>query len=59
VMCEDGQVLLLQADRGSCRILDRAKLCGDTWVHPALAGARFYVRDRTRLYCYGIPAEPD
>jgi outer membrane protein assembly factor BamB len=59
VMCEDGQVLLLQADRGSCRILDRAKLCGDTWVHPALAGGRFYVRDRTRLYCYGIPAEPD
>ena len=56
VMCEDGQVLLLAADRDACRILDRRKLCDKTWVHPALAGGRFYVRDRNRLYCYEMPA---
>lgn len=58
VMCEDGQLLLLAADRASCRILDRSKLCDRTWVHPALAGGRFYVRDRNKLYCYEMPVEP-
>jgi len=57
VMCEDGQLLLLAADRESCRILDRVKLCEKTWVHPALAGARLYVRDKSRLYCYAMRAE--
>lgn len=56
VMCEDGQVLLLSADRKECRILDRSKLCDKTWVYPALAGGRFYVRDRSKLYCYGMPS---
>jgi hypothetical protein len=54
VMCEDGQLLLLAADREACRILDRLKLCEKTWVHPALAYGRFYVRDKTTLYCYDM-----
>ena len=59
VMCEDGQLLLLAADRQSCQILDRMKLCDKTWVHPALAGGRFYVRDTTMLYCYDMqPPHP-
>jgi outer membrane protein assembly factor BamB len=58
VLCQDGQVLLLAADRQSCQILDRQKLCEKTWVHPALAGGRFYVRDASRLYCYDMGA-PD
>jgi len=56
VMCEDGQLLLLAADRQSCKILDRVKLCEKTWVHPALARGRLYVRDKTRLYCYDMRA---
>ena len=56
VMCEDGQVLLLAADRNACRVLDRQKLCDTTWVYPALAGGRLYVRDPKRLYCYEMPA---
>ena len=56
VMCDDGQVLLLSADRKACRVLDRLKLCDETWVHPALAGGRLYVRDPKRLYCYEMPA---
>jgi len=54
VLCEDGQLLLLTTDRKSCTILDRAKLCGRTWVHPALAYGRLYVRDKTAVYCYEI-----
>jgi hypothetical protein len=55
VMCEDGQLLLLAADREAPQILDRLKLCDQTWVHPALAGARFYVRDAAKLCCYDMP----
>jgi outer membrane protein assembly factor BamB len=58
VMCDDGQVLLLSADRKACRILDRAKLCEKTWVYPALAGGRFFARDHQRLYCYQTPVAP-
>jgi outer membrane protein assembly factor BamB len=58
VMCEDGQLLLVAADRHSCKILDRWKLCDRTWVHPALAGGRFYVRDRGKLFCYAMPPGP-
>lgn len=59
VLCEDGQVLLLAADRKACRILGRGKLCEKTWVHPALANGRFYVRDQKKLYCYQMPVGPE
>jgi len=52
VLCEDGQLLLLAADRQTCKILDRMKVCNRTWVHPALADGRLYVRDRTGISCY-------
>ena len=52
VMCENGQLLLLAADRQACKILDRMKLCNRTWVHPALANGRLYVRDRAEISCY-------
>lgn len=58
VMCEDGQVLLLAANRESCQIVDRRKLCDHTWTYPALAGGRFYVRDANKLYCYDMPVAP-
>jgi len=54
IMCEDGQLLLLAADRDACQILDRQKLCEKTWVHPALAYGRLYVRDKNMLYCYDM-----
>jgi outer membrane protein assembly factor BamB len=59
VLCEDGQLLLLAADRKSCTIVDRVKLCDRTWVAPALADGRLYVRDRAGIYCYDMrPSEP-
>ena len=54
VQCEDGHVLLLAADRKICRIVDRQKLCGKTWVHPALADGLLYLRDQDTLYCYDM-----
>ncbi|NLF72874.1 MAG: PQQ-binding-like beta-propeller repeat protein [Candidatus Anammoximicrobium sp.] len=54
VLCEDGQLLLLATDRKSCTILDRVKLCDHTWVFPALANGRLYVRDRAGIYCYDM-----
>jgi hypothetical protein len=54
ILCEDGHLLLLAADRKSCMILDRVKLCDRTWVHPALADGRLYVRDRAGIYCYDL-----
>ncbi len=56
VLCEDGRVLLLAAERKSCTILDRVKLCGRTWVYPALADGRLYVRDKAAVYCYDMRA---
>jgi hypothetical protein len=56
VQCENGQLLLLAADRKSCRILDRMKLCGRTWVYPALANSRLYVRDQAGIYCFDMRA---
>jgi hypothetical protein len=54
VMCEDGPLLLLAVDPQSCQILDRMKLCDKTWVHPAQAGGRFYVRGKAMLCCYDM-----
>ncbi len=58
IMCEDGQALLLAANRQSCEILDRRKLCDHTLAYPALAGGRLYVRDSRKLYCYDMPVGP-
>ena len=38
-------------------ILDRVKLCDRTWVAPALADGRLYVRDRAGIYCYDLRTE--
>jgi hypothetical protein len=58
VLCESGELLLLAANRASCQILDRRQVCEKTWVHPALAGGKLYVRDPRRLYCYDLPRQP-
>ena len=34
--------------------LARAKVCGETWAHPALAGGRLYVRDAKELICLDL-----
>ena len=48
---EKGNLALIEADTKEYRELARAKICGNTWAHPALANGRLYVRDNKELVC--------
>ena len=52
LMLDDaGNLILIDPSREGYRELARAKVCGVTWAHPALAGGRLYVRDEKELIC--------
>ncbi len=46
---EAGTLALLQPDAKEYRELCRTKVCGETWAHPAIAGGRFYARDKQEV----------
>jgi outer membrane protein assembly factor BamB len=48
---EAGDLVLLDPDPKEYRELARAKVCGETWAHPALANGRLYVRDNKEIIC--------
>jgi outer membrane protein assembly factor BamB len=48
---DSGNLMLLAPDAKEYRELCRAKVCGKTWAHPALADGRLYVRDEKELIC--------
>ncbi|HEY1381252.1 MAG TPA: PQQ-binding-like beta-propeller repeat protein [Gemmataceae bacterium] len=48
---DTGELMLLDPDPKEYRELARAKVCGPTWAHPALANGRLYVRDDKELVC--------
>jgi outer membrane protein assembly factor BamB len=48
---DSGNLILLDPDAKEYRELARAKVCGATWAHPALADGRLYVRDEKELIC--------
>lgn len=48
---EAGNLVLIDPDPKEYRELARAKVCGETWAHPALANGRVYVRDAKDLIC--------
>ncbi|MFO0866216.1 MAG: PQQ-binding-like beta-propeller repeat protein [Gemmataceae bacterium] len=48
---EKGNLALIESDSKEYRELARAKICGNTWAHPALANGRLYVRDNKELVC--------
>jgi outer membrane protein assembly factor BamB len=48
---EAGNLVLLDPDPKEYRELARAKICGETWAHPALANGRLYVRDNKEIIC--------
>jgi outer membrane protein assembly factor BamB len=52
---EDGSLVLLAADPKEYRELARARICGQAWAHPAVAGDRLYVRDEKELVCVQLP----
>jgi outer membrane protein assembly factor BamB len=48
---EGGNLVLLDPNPKEYRELARAKVCGHTWAHPAVANGRLYVRDEKELIC--------
>jgi hypothetical protein len=46
-----GNLMLLEPNLKEYKELARAKVCGKTWAHPALADGRLYVRDDKELIC--------
>ncbi len=55
LMLDDvGNLILLQPDAKEYKELARAKVCGETWAHPALCNGRVYVRDNKELICVKV-----
>jgi outer membrane protein assembly factor BamB len=52
---EPGNLVLLEPNAKEYRELARARVCGPTWAHPALANGRLYVRDKKELICVELP----
>jgi outer membrane protein assembly factor BamB len=48
---EAGNLVLLTPNPKEYSEQSRAKVCGETWAHPALADGRLYVRDNKELTC--------
>jgi outer membrane protein assembly factor BamB len=48
---DSGELAMLAPNPQEYRELARAKVCGETWAHPALADGRLYVRDDKELIC--------
>lgn len=46
-----GNLMLLDPNPKEYRELARAKVCGETWAHPALSDGKLYVRDKGELIC--------
>ena len=50
----DGQLVLIAANPEKFTELGRLQVCGKTWVHPALADGKLYVRDGRDLLCLDL-----
>jgi outer membrane protein assembly factor BamB len=48
---DSGNLMLLEPSFQEYKELAKAKVCGETWAHPALADGRLYVRDGENLVC--------
>jgi outer membrane protein assembly factor BamB len=51
---EAGDLVLMEPDAKAYRELARAKICGNTWAHPALSDGRIYIRDSKELICVQV-----
>jgi len=51
LMSDSGRMALVAPDANGYREQCSAKVCGETWAHPALSGGRLYVRDADSLIC--------
>jgi outer membrane protein assembly factor BamB len=49
-----GNLMLIKPDATKYTELAKAKICGDTWAHPALCNGKFYTRDDKNLICLQV-----
>jgi outer membrane protein assembly factor BamB len=54
---DGGNLMLLEPNGEAYKELARAKVCGETWAHPALSDGRLYLRDDKKLICLQLGAE--
>jgi outer membrane protein assembly factor BamB len=52
---EPGDLVLIDPDPSGYRELARAKVCGHTWAHAALANGKLYLRDDKDVICVELP----
>jgi outer membrane protein assembly factor BamB len=55
---EAGNLVLLDPDPREYRELARARVCDETWAHPALADGRLFVRDQKEVICLKLAGSP-
>jgi outer membrane protein assembly factor BamB len=56
LMLDDrGKLTLIQPEPKEYRELATAKVCGQTWAHPALADGLLYLRDDKEILCIEMP----
>ncbi len=48
---DGGNLMLLEPSEKEYKELARAKVCGETWAHPALSDGKLYLRDDKKLIC--------
>lgn len=48
---DGGNLMLLEPNEKEYKELARAKVCGETWAHPALSDGKLYLRDDKKLIC--------
>jgi len=55
LMDDGGKLTLFQPDDTAFKPLATAKLCGETWAHPAVSDGKLYIRDNNNLLCVKLP----
>jgi len=51
---EEGALVMIEPEVKGYREIARAKICGNTWAHPALSEGRIYIRDSKELICVQV-----
>ncbi|MCS7046424.1 MAG: PQQ-like beta-propeller repeat protein, partial [Gemmataceae bacterium] len=51
---ETGHLVMIEPSPKQYYELCRAKICGNTWAHPALANGRLFIRDGNELLCVDL-----
>jgi outer membrane protein assembly factor BamB len=54
---ENGTLVLVEPNPKEYKELARAKVCNQTWAHPALSGGKLFLRDDKELICVELPSQ--